>query len=257
MELSVVLPAYNECNRLEASVDRLDAYLNKAFSQYEIIIVEDSSTDGSLEAASRARAAHDNVILIHNDIRLGRGASLKEAIIQSSANYVIYMDVDLATDLVYIKNLVDGLKSGASVSTGSRLMKGSKVSRPAGRDIASKSYNLLIRLLFGSKIHDHQCGFKGFNKKSILPVLDLVQDDHWFWDTELLVICQNFGLAICEFPVDWRHNGGNNLNASKVRLAKDTAFMGKRLIMLKARMISRSIGHTAQSVTGDKKTGQT
>lgn len=251
MMLSIILPVYNECNRLEMCVDTLNNYLSKAFTSYEIIIVEDNSTDGSLDVAQRIAAAHNNVVLIHNDSRLGRGASLNVAIKKSSADHVIYMDVDLATDLKYIKELVDSLKNGAVVSTGSRLMKGSKVTRPLIRDIASKSYNILIRLLFRSKIHDHQCGFKGFNKKYILPILDLVQDDHWFWDTELLVICQKAGLKVYEFPVDWRHNGGNNLNASKVRIVKDTIFMGKRLIKLKIRLMTNGPGHTGQIAAED------
>jgi glycosyltransferase involved in cell wall biosynthesis len=166
MMLSIILPVYNECNRLEMCVDTLNNYLSKAFTSYEIIIVEDNSTDGSLDAAQRIAAVHNNVVLIHNDSRLGRGASLNVAIKKSSADHVIYMDVDLATDLKYVKELVDSLKNGAAVSTGSRLMKGSKVTRPLSRDIASKSYNMLIRLLLHSKIHDHQCGFKGFNKKT-------------------------------------------------------------------------------------------
>jgi glycosyltransferase involved in cell wall biosynthesis len=178
------------------------------------------------------------VLLLHNNSRLGRGSSLNRAIEASSGEYVIYMDVDLATDINYTKLLVEHLEDGASIAIGSRLMKGSNVSRPLTRDIASKSYNILVRFLFRSKIQDHQCGFKALNKKDAINIIHMVKDNHWFWDTELLVIAQKMGYRIDEIPVEWKHNGGNNLNASKVRVIKDSIYMGKRLINLKLRLIT-------------------
>jgi glycosyltransferase AglD len=239
MRLSVILPVYNEGNRLEASVGRLDEYLSKEFSQYEIMIIEDKSTDKSYEIARRIAGGNKNVVLMHNKRRLGRGASLVAAIKKARGDLVVYMDVDLATDISHTRTLVDILANGAAVSTGSRLMKGSSASRPLSRDIASRSYNTLVRLLFGSKIHDHQCGFKGFRKSDVLAVIDRVQDNHWFWDTELLILCQKLGMKVVEFPVQWEHNGGNNLNPSKVKVLKDSVLMGKKMLKLKYRLITQ------------------
>jgi hypothetical protein len=115
-------------------------------------------------------------------------------------------------------------------------MRNSNISRPAGRDIASRGYNALVRLLFGSRLHDHQCGFKGFNKKDILEVIGEVRDNHWFWDTELLIRCQVRGLKVSEFPVNWVHNGGDSVNPSKVKVLKDSYVMGKKLLELKLRI---------------------
>lgn len=241
MMLSVILPVYNEGNRLEACVDRLRCYLAENVSSYEIIIAEDGSTDESYPVAKRLAKEYDDVALFHSDNRLGRGASLDRAIKRANGDYIVYMDVDLATDLRYTKILIDGLANGASVVTGSRLMKGSKAKRPLVRDVASKGYNLLIKLLFGSALHDHQCGFKGFNKRVITQVLDWVQDSHWFWDTELLIICQQAGLKIFEFPVHWVHNGGNSLNQSKVKVLKDAYQMGSKLLDLKCRLSARKV----------------
>jgi len=237
MDLSIILPVYNEGNRLAYCVERLESYLVKRYTLFEIIIVEDNSTDESYEVTRRISGKYKNIVLIRNSHRLGRGASLAIAIKKSSGNNVVYMDVDLATDIKYIELLVHGLDNGASITTGSRLLKGSRVKRPLMRSIASRSYNSLVRVLFLSNVHDHQCGFKGFNKKDVIKVIDLVQDNHWFWDTELLIICQNAGLKIFEFPVSWEHNGGNNLNSSKVKLFKDSVFMGTKLLKLKYRLI--------------------
>lgn len=238
MTLSVVLPVYNECNRLTACVDRLDKYLKKEFGSYEIMIVEDNSTDTSYEVARRIAEKNRNVVLMHNDRRLGRGASLAAAIRKARGDLVVYMDVDLATDIRHTRTLVDRLKAGASITTGSRLMKESRVNRPASREIASRSYNFFVRLLFGSRLCDHQCGFKGFRKSDMLKVIDRVQDNHWFWDTELLVICQRMGMKVVEFPVRWKHNGGDSLNASKVKVLQDSVLMGKKLLRLKYRLIT-------------------
>jgi glycosyltransferase involved in cell wall biosynthesis len=237
MMLSVILPVYNECNRLEACVDRLDKYLGNEFDRYEIIIIEDSSPDGSYEIARRIAGANENVVLMHNERRLGRGTSLVAAIKKARSDLVVYMDVDLATDIGHTRKLVDGLARGASVTTGSRLMKDSLANRPLSRDIASRSYNSMVRLLFGSKLCDHQCGFKGFRKTDVLKVIDRVQDNHWFWDTELLILCQKLGMKVIEFPVRWEHNGGDNLNPSKVKVLKDSVSMGKKLLKLKYRLM--------------------
>jgi glycosyltransferase AglD len=237
MELSVILPVYNERNRLEGCIQRVDAYLSQEYSSYEIIVVEDNSKDDSYELAKKIADSNKNVVLLHNNTRLGRGSSLKEAIIASRSDYVIYMDVDLATDIKYVKRLVDPLKNGISVTTGSRLITDSNAKRPLSRDIASRAYNTLVRLLFGSKVHDHQCGFKGFRKADIEQLLYQVQDNHWFWDTELLILCQRSGLKVDEFPVVWKHNGGDTENPSKVKVLHDSFSMGSRLIKLRIRLL--------------------
>lgn len=237
MMLSVILPVYNECNRLAASVDRLDRYLAAHYERYEIIVIEDCSTDGSYDMARLACEGRKNAVLLHNDRRLGRGASLAIAIRKARGDLVVYMDADLATDLRHVRELVDGLRQGAVVTTGSRLMRDSHISRPASRDIASRGYNALVRLLFGSRLCDHQCGFKGFDKKVALEIIGQVRDNHWFWDTELLILCQKRGLKVSEFPVRWVHNGGDRANASKVKVLRDACTMGKKLLELRLRML--------------------
>lgn len=238
MELSVILPVYNECNRLADCIAKVDEHLSAAYSSYEIIVAEDNSTDNSYEVAKEVAAHNDHVMLLHNISRLGRGASLSAAIRASRSDLVIYMDVDLATDIGFIERLVNPLKNGFSMTTGSRLMKDSKAERPLSRDIASRSYNFLVRLLFGSKLHDHQCGFKGFRKKDIEPLLGYVRDNHWFWDTELLILCKTSGLKVDEFPVSWKHNGGNDMNPSKVKVIHDSISMGSMLMKLKLRQLT-------------------
>jgi len=247
MDLSVILPVYNEGNRLAASVGKVEEYLAEKYSPFEVIIVEDNSTDDSYTVARRLANKDKNVVLLHNESRIGRGASVSAALKKARGDYAAYMDVDLATDLGYVGLLVAGLDKGAVVSTGSRYMSGAHVKRPLERSIASRSYNGMVRLLFNSKILDHQCGFKGFNRKKTEKVLGLVRDNHWFWDTELLIICQALGMKIFEFPVTWEHNGGNALNPSKVKVLKDSVTMGRKVLELKRRLSTGKLANIAIS----------
>jgi hypothetical protein len=106
-------------------------------------------------------------------------------------------------------------------------MKDSDVERPFNREFASRGYNYLVRFMLRSKMYDHQCGFKAFNRKTIMPLLAEVRDTHWFWDTELLVRAQRKGMKFCEFPVHWRHGG-----ATTVNLKRDVLYMGSRVFRL-------------------------
>ena len=137
-----------------------------------------------------------------------------------------YYDVDLATDMLCLHTLIGEIRHGADISTGSRLLPESDIRRTKGRDIASRSYNFLVRLILRSRLYDHQCGFKGFNRDKILPVLPAIRSDHWFWDTEILVRAQRMGYPVAEFPVHWRAGKGTT-----VRL-KDVFSMGSSILRL-------------------------
>lgn len=233
--LSVILPVYNEEARLAASVDAIQGYMARRGRPFEIVIAEDGSSDGSYKVAKALSEKRPGIIILHSDSRLGRGESLNRAIRICRGEYVIYMDADLATDLGHIEEVAERLGAGASVVTGSRLMPGSSTDRALSRDVASRAYNGLARLLFGSAVHDHQCGFKGFNKKDVLGLTGLVEDKHWFWDTELLIQAQRRGFRVDEIPVQWVHAGGDG-RKSKVSLTRDTIYMGWSLVRMRWRL---------------------
>jgi glycosyltransferase involved in cell wall biosynthesis len=227
--ISIIVPVHNEASILKKNVSRL-LEAAKALGDFQLILAEDGSTDGSREAASAL--ASGRVILISSEKRLGRGTSLKRAIAASSGDTVIYMDADLATDLSHLKELVTRIGEGYDIVTGSRLMKGSKVTgRRALREFFSRGYNLLLRLLFMTRINDHQCGFKAFRKSSVLPLLDEVEDTHWFWDSELLIRAQKKGLKVAEIPVRW-----TDRKDSSVRLRLDILRMGAAAIRLRLKI---------------------
>ena len=226
--VTVVFPAYNEADELQNAVDQVIQALNEFARSYEIIIAEDGSTDGTDKIAETLAEKYPFVKHIHGEKRLGRGAALKNAFKQSRGEVLVYMDLDLATDLKHLKALVDAVESeGYDFATGSRMLQESQVKRSGTRNIASKTYNFMVRAVLGSKLKDHQCGFKAFRREPLMQLLDEVGANHWFWDTEILVRAHRKGYRIKEIPVSW--TGGRE---TKVRLFKDSLNMGWQIFSL-------------------------
>ncbi len=224
----MVLPAYNEAANIEKAVLVTAETLFKTTDQFEIIIAEDGSTDGTDRMASGLAEQYAYVVHLHSDKRQGRGKALNRAFKAASGEVLCYIDVDLATDMRYLEKLIRAVGTeGYDFATGSRMMPESDAKRPFKREFASKGYNFLVRLFLRSKLYDHQCGFKAFRREALFELLDEIENDHWFWDTEVLVRAQHKGYRVIEFPVCWRHGG-----SSKVNLAKDVRGMGSEIFRL-------------------------
>jgi glycosyltransferase AglD len=228
VQVSVVLPAYNEIDYIQPAVEKTIQTLNKFTQSYEVIIAEDGSTDGTAESAEELAQTIRGVRHIHRIKRLGRGIALKNAFKQSSGEVLVYMDLDLATDLNYLKPLVEALIiEGYDFSTGSRMLPESKAERTFSRGISSKTYNFLVRHMLGSKLYDHQCGFKAFKREPLMSLIDKVEATHWFWDTEILVRAHRAGFRIKEIAVEWKSG-----KDTKVNLFKDSWSMFKQIMSL-------------------------
>ena len=228
-KVSVVLPTYNEADSIETAVEQVMAALEEYGMSYEIIIAEDGSTDGTDKKASMLSKKHEGIVKhIHKEKRMGRGKALKNAFNHSSGNVLVYMDVDLATDVRHLSELVRSVQvEGYEIATGSRMLNESRVRRSGTRNIASRVYNLMVRWLLSSKINDHQCGFKAFRREPLMQLLTEVEAKHWFWDTEILVRAAQRGYRIKEIPVNWK--GGSE---TKVRLLKDSSDMFRQILLL-------------------------
>jgi hypothetical protein len=227
MQVSIVIPAYNEEPRLREVITRVEKAVEKITKDYEIIIAEDGSKDGTDRLARQIARHNRRVVHLHSDERLGRGEALRRAFKRSKGAVLVYMDSDLATDLRHLKELVSCIDDGAQFATGSRLLPDSGTKRSAKREITSRSYNLLVRILFGIPISDMQCGFKAFERKALFDILDDIEDKHWFWDTECLIRAYKKGYKVVEFPVIWKDK-----ESSKVNVVRDSADMGVKLVGL-------------------------
>ncbi len=225
-EVTAIIPVFNDRPALEIAIrDSLEA-LSGITSEFEILVAEDGSNDGSTEFVREYEARDNRVRLLHHDKRQGRGRALNRAIREARGKIVCYYDVDLATDMRHLPELISAIRNGSDISTGSRLLPASDIVRTEGREIASRGYNFLVRLVLGSTIHDHQCGFKAFDRERILPILTTVQSNHWFWDTEILVRSQRAGYRVTELPVRWRAGKGTTVRF------KDIFEMGTAILRL-------------------------
>ncbi len=232
VDVSVVLPALNEADIIDGAVESVSQALKSYGCTYEIIIAEDGSTDGTDKKADSLAEKYFFVKHLHGEKRLGRGKALNNSFKQSKGKILIYMDVDLATDLKHLGQLIDAVsKEGYQLATGSRMLLDSKVKRTRTRGTASRIYNFMVRIILGSKIKDHQCGFKAFQREPLMQLLDEVEAKHWFWDTEILVRSERKGYKVKEIPVQWSSG-----RETKVRLLKDSFDMGWQVLVLWRRL---------------------
>jgi len=228
VEVSVVLPAYNEeatiRNTVETTLSTLAAFLPAG--AFEVIVAEDGCDDATPEIADEMAASDERVRHVHSDERLGRGGALERAFRAADGETLVYFDTDLATDMRHLEELVESIRTeGYDVATGSRWISGQEADRPAKRGVPSRAFNGLTRLFLRSELQDHQCGFKAFDRDALEALVPEVQDQHWFWDTEILVKAQRRGYRVKEFAVDWEPKGD-----TKVDLVRDVFGMGSQIV---------------------------
>ncbi|KRE76478.1 MULTISPECIES: bifunctional glycosyltransferase family 2/GtrA family protein [Micrococcaceae] len=204
LALEIVVPVYNEEAVLENSITRLADYLTHEMpSTWKITIADNASTDGTPVIAARLSEQHENIEYRRLEAK-GRGLALRDAWTASEAKVLAYLDVDLSTDLAALPPLVAPLLSGHSdISIGTRLGQTSRVSRGPKREFISRSYNFLLRRTMHVRFSDAQCGFKALRADVAKRLLPHIEDNGWFFDTELLIIAERSGLRIHEIPVDW------------------------------------------------------
>ena len=231
--VEVVVPVHNEQRVLEASVGRLHAYLRATFPyRFRITIADNASTDATWPIAAALQERLPEVRAVRLE-RKGRGRALRHVWSRSDADVVAYMDVDLSTDLDAFLPLVAPLISGHSdLAIGSRLSRGSAVVRGPRREFISRSYNLLLRTALAARFSDAQCGFKAGRTEIVQALLPAVEDDSWFFDTELLLLAERNGLRIHEVPVDWVDDPDSRVDmlATALEDLRGMARVGRRML---------------------------
>ena len=231
--VDLVIPCYNEERVLAASVEKLRAWCGEHLTAYKwrIVIADNASTDGTLAVAQRLEADRaEDVAVLHLD-RKGRGRALKRAWLESPADAMCYMDVDLSTDLADITPLLFGvLEEGYDLAYGSRVAGASDIERSLKREINSRGYITLIKLLFWTKFSDAQCGFKAITREAAQRLLPQVRDGEWFFDTELLILAEKAGYKLKEVPVRWVEDPD-----SRVKFPQDIIKMARDLLRLRFR----------------------
>ena len=215
--LDIVIPVYNEEHVLAGSVERLRSYLRDAAFPYSwrIVVADNASADGTLAAAQQLAERFEEVAALHIPQK-GRGRALRKAWLESDADAMCYMDVDLSTGLGALLPLARAvLEEGYDVASGSRMTRGSEITRSLLREVTSRGLVLLIKLLFLSRLSDTQCGFKAITRRAAQELMPLVENEEWFFDTELLLLAEKGGYAIKQVPVRWVEDPDSRVDVVK------------------------------------------
>ena len=211
--VDIIIPVYNEEHSLPHCVEKLSSYIAAAMPvPTNIIIADNASTDRTWEVAGNLCQQYEHLSRIHLNQK-GRGRALKQAWLASEATVVAYMDVDLSTDLNALLPLVAPLLTGHSdIAIGTRLSRSSRVQRGPKREIISRTYNLMLKTTMAAHFSDAQCGFKAMRTDVVHRLLPHVEDNAWFFDTELLLLAEKAGYRVLEVPVDWVDDPDSRVN---------------------------------------------
>ena len=214
--VDIVIPVYNEEHVLADSLAALRKFLAQGFPhQYRIVVADNASTDGTLAVAQRLARKHRDVASLHIPQK-GRGRALRAAWLTSPADILGYMDVDLSTDLAAFPPLIEAIASeGYDIAIGSRLARGADIRRSLRREAISRGYNVMIKGLFFTRFSDAQCGFKAASRRAVQVLVPLIENNEWFFDTELLILAEKAGYRIKEIPVRWLEDPDTRVNVPK------------------------------------------
>jgi glycosyltransferase involved in cell wall biosynthesis len=227
--VSIVVPAFNEGARIGDSIKRIDAFMRQSPFSFELIVVDDGSTDNTAEVVGRSQA--NGLRLVRNDRNRGKGYTVRQGVLAASGKYVLFTDADLSAPIEELNKLLDvAVKEGAGVVIGSRALDRSYIEKHQSRfrELAGITFNCMVRLLLGLQLRDTQCGFKLFHRERSLRIFQQLTTSGFGFDAELLFLAKRNGLEIRETPVRWSHAEG-----SKVRLLRDGVRMFSDLVRIR------------------------
>jgi len=239
--VSFVVPAKDEERRLGDSLRRLIEFAGKQDYASEIIVVDDGSTDRTAElarAAAERLPERVSLRVLQHERNRGKGAAVRTGATASTADYVLYLDADVATPPEEAPKLLRALEEGADVAAGSRIQPGGadmRASQPAWRRVGGRLFAVARRRLLLSDIEDTQCGFKAFRRAAAQAVFARQQLEGWAFDAELLYLARKLGYTIQQVPVEWRHVGD-----SRFRPGPGTALRELR-DLLRIRWLHRAV----------------
>jgi glycosyltransferase involved in cell wall biosynthesis len=229
IDLSIVIPAYNESRRLPQTLHRIYSWLRAQPFRWEVIVVDDGSTDGTLELTRELAARYPNLRPLSNGRNRGKGFSVRHGVLEARGRAVLFTDADLSAPIEETFKLMAAAREGYAVVVGSRGLDRSliRVRQSALRELAGKAFNLAVRLLTGLNIRDTQCGFKLFDRAATRPVFEKQKIERFGFDPEVLFLAEKRGLRIAEVGVLWSHDAD-----TRVRVFRD----GLRMLLELARM---------------------
>jgi dolichyl-phosphate beta-glucosyltransferase len=229
LDLSIVIPAFNEERRLPKTLEQTGAYLNALPLRTEIIVVDDGSTDATAKLVEGYREKYPGLRLVSNGRNRGKGFSVRHGVLEARGEIVLFSDADLSTPIEEADKLLLALREkGYDVAIGSRALDRSliKVRQSAFRELAGILFNLLARWIAGIEFSDTQCGFKAFRRERARIIFEQQRIERFGFDPEILFLAKRHGLRVAEIPVRWAHD-----SATKVSVVADGIRMFLELLV--------------------------
>jgi dolichyl-phosphate beta-glucosyltransferase len=211
---SIVIPAYNESGRLGATLSRVLAYVHAQGWDAEVIVVNDGSRDNTAEIVRTLAEKDPTLRLIENPGNHGKGYSVRNGMLHSKGQIVLFSDADLSSPIEEAPKLLRALEAGADIAIGSRWLRAETQTQrqPLHRQIFGRIFNLLLRLTLGLKFKDTQCGFKAFKQSAVRAIFPQQRIERWGFDPEVLFLARKSGFKVTEVPVAWGHSGGTRIH---------------------------------------------
>jgi dolichyl-phosphate beta-glucosyltransferase len=215
---SLVIPAYNEAHRLPPFLSTVRQHLDGRFAgSYEVIVVDDGSSDGMLENLNQLTASWNELVVARHETNRGKGAAVRTGILQGQGQVLLFADADGATPIEEETKLWEAIQTGADLAIGSRLVDRAEVSRRRAtmRALAGRLFAGTARRWLGISVRDTQCGFKMFRRRAGRRLFSLGQETGYLFDLELLVLADRLGYQIAEVPVNWTEMPGGHLSMAR------------------------------------------
>jgi dolichyl-phosphate beta-glucosyltransferase len=214
MFLSIIIPAFNESERIIKTFSKIDAYTKKQSYSYEIIVIDDGSRDDTGDLVRDLSAQNDTIRFIRNKKNMGKGYSVKRGMLEARGEYLLFSDADLSTPIEEIEKLTPWFSQGYDIVIGSRGLPDSKVFKhqPFYREKSGRIFNILVQLLIMEGIKDTQCGFKCFRQDVAKRVFQKQTINGFCFDVEILFLATQLGYRIKEVPIVWYNADGSKVN---------------------------------------------
>ncbi len=207
-QLSIVIPAYNECARIENTLARVLACVDERNWDAEVLVIDDGSTDETPQIVQRWMQKHERLHLVKNPGNKGKGYSVRNGLLQAAGDIVMFTDADLSAPMEEADLLFAALDAGADVAIGSRWLDKQRQTKhqPLYRRFFGRCFNWLTRKVMGLPFKDTQCGFKAFKRDAAQTIFRLQTIERWGFDPEILFIARKLKYTVVEVPVTWGHD---------------------------------------------------
>ena len=214
---SIIIPAYNEAERIGATLEKVLTHVAKMGWTAEVIVVNDGSRDSTPEIVREWAQTNPMIRLLENPGNRGKGYSVRHGMMEAGGDVLLFTDADLSSPIYEANKLIAAIKQGADIAIGSRWLRAELQTerQPLYRQLFGRIFNLLLRIILGLRFKDTQCGLKAFTPRAAQAIFPRQHIERWGFDPEILFLANKAGMVTAEVPVEWAHDERSKINPLK------------------------------------------